>query len=69
MAGPTREFPEGMLDEHDEGALVIEVGIDQSKIIVNFGASVRWIGLNVDGAEQFANTILSKVAKIRGVKS
>jgi len=64
--GKTGTFPEGKISEHDEGALVIAVGIDQGNVIIHFGEKVAWVGMNAEGAEQFANNILDKVKKLRG---
>jgi len=69
MPGATGRFPQGMLNEDDEGELVIGMGIDQGKVIVHFGKEVAWFGLDPDSAESFANMILKKVADIRGTNS
>jgi hypothetical protein len=68
-AGPTGNFPQGKLNDDDEGELVIRVGIDQEKIVVHFGTEVAWFGMDVDHAEQFAKNIMDKVTKIRGTHS
>jgi len=54
LPGATGEFPDGKICEGDEGELGMTIESDKARkvIIIDFGKSVRWIGLGpaeVDG--------------------
>jgi hypothetical protein len=61
--GPTGDFPEGKLNEDDEGGLQMRVGSDpkNNKVILDFGSPVHWIGLDPEGAQDLAR-LLSEAA-------
>jgi hypothetical protein len=58
--GATGEFPQGKLDDTDEGALKIGVAYDKLNGIVRveFGKPTAWIGLPPPEAIQFAQLLL-----------
>lgn len=60
MAGPTGEFPEGKINDSDEGELEIAAYIDTkaSAIIMNFGTRIEWFGMGPDMARSMANHLL-----------
>lgn len=58
--GKTNEFPRGKMSQDDEGALRIAIGIKDKTIIVAFGTSVKWIGLDKQTATALANDLLEK---------
>lgn len=62
--GATGEFPEGQLNEHDEGELNIGMGIEGKNLIVDFGKSIEWIGMSKQQALQFADFIIKNANKI-----
>jgi len=62
--GATGKFPQGKLNEDDEGELQIGVAKDaEGKIIINFGKPVAWIGLDAQSALGFAKTIIKKLVE------
>lgn len=63
--GPTGEFPEGKLNDDDEGALAVAVSIDQDNVVVNFGTPVVWFELPLDQAIAFAENIIEKAKKLK----
>jgi hypothetical protein len=68
--GKTGEFPHGKLHKDDEVALNTAIGVYEGKVIVNFGTNVIWIGMQPQGAADFATTILAKAreaAKEQGI--
>jgi hypothetical protein len=58
--GPTREFPTGKLNPHDEGALNIGIGMEGDTLIIDFGTRVAWIGMSREQAIEFARRIMRK---------
>lgn len=61
-SGPTGEFPRGQATENDEGELAIsfKVGIgmnNQAVIVMDFGASTSWIGLEPDMIDGLCETL------------
>lgn len=57
--GATGQFPEGKLNEEDEGELRLAVGadLDNKKVIIDFGKLVAWIALSPKDARQLAEVI------------
>lgn len=56
--GPTGEFPEGRLADHDEGEIQIAVTHSQGKVVINFGSPVAFIGFTPEQADDIAYLIL-----------
>ena len=69
--GATGEFPEGKLDETDEGELRLVVGgYKDGTVAINFGKPIAWLGMKPQQAADFATAILKcarEVAKENGV--
>jgi hypothetical protein len=60
------KYPRGKLNNDDEGALLIRITAEDKTIIIDFGKTIKWIGLNKDDAIQFANCIINKANEIKG---
>ena len=65
--GATGEFPQGKLNQDDEGGLIVAVAVENGKVLVRFGKEVAWIGLEPSLAYEFgfalvehANAILEE---------
>ena len=58
--GATGEYPEGQLGKWDEGALRFAVGAEGGKILIDFGKSVRSLGLDPEHAEALAQSLMEK---------
>lgn len=56
--GPTGDFPRGKLSEDDEGGLRIAILHREKTVLMNFGNTVAWIGLDVKTAKQLAEAII-----------
>ena len=39
------QYPEGKLNEDDEGALELKISTEGGKVVVHFGKPVAWFGL------------------------
>lgn len=68
LIGPTGEHPAGKHSADDEGALQVAITVDECKVIVKFGVPFAWIGLEAQGAADFAAALI-KHAKIAGRKT
>lgn len=56
--GATGKFPEGKLVEHDEGEIRMAVGNKDGKVVIEFGTSVKWIGMTKEQALALAHSII-----------
>ena len=56
--GATGKFPEGKLVKHDEGEIRMAVGNKDGKIVIEFGTSVKWIGMTKEQALALANSLI-----------
>ena len=63
--GKTGDFPEGKLNEDDEGGLVMSIGYDSKKnvVVINFGTPVMWVGMAPEQAIEFANLIIANATR------
>jgi len=64
MTGPTGRFPEGKLTDQDEGEVAFVVGNRDGKVVLEFAGPVHWIGMTGEQAQDLAELLLSKAAKI-----
>ncbi|MFQ5921193.1 MAG: hypothetical protein ACE5JV_04160, partial [Nitrososphaerales archaeon] len=56
--GPTGAFPQGELNEDDEGEIRIGVTQTQGKVILAFGKHIDWIGFGPEQARELAQLFL-----------
>lgn len=56
--GPTGQFPEGQLVDHDEGEIRIAITTYQGKVIVNFGSPVAFIGFTPEQATEIGEMLI-----------
>ena len=56
--GATGAFPEGKLDEHDQGQLRMLLSHDDKNVRLDFGKSVAWIAMPTNEALTIAFAIL-----------
>lgn len=64
--GETGEYPQGKLNEADEGEIQIAIAADKSKgkVIVNFGKEVAWIGMNSAEAIGLGELLIHKAQEL-----
>ena len=55
--GPTGDYSDGMLNAEDGGDIVIGIRIEAGNVIIGFGTSVDWVGMDPARAREFANRI------------
>jgi len=58
--GATGKFPQGKLTEQDEGELMFGVTKKDGKVVIEFGKSVRWIGLDKAQAIDLGNLLIKR---------
>jgi len=59
--GPSGKVNEGYCSEHDKGDLNIMLSDDGDNIRIDFGTSIKWLGLDKKNAIEFANMIIKYV--------
>ena len=67
--GPTGKFPQGKLDDTDEGELTLAVSVVDSVIRIDFGKKVAWLGLDPDTALALASSLTEKAMALKLRKS
>ena len=65
---PTGKFPNGRLNNYDEGELAIAVTADQANgvIIIDFNKEIGWLGLKPEEAYSLSATLFQKAKEIEG---
>lgn len=56
--GATGEFPEGKLNEDDEGALKLAISNDDNMVRIDFGTPTIWLALAPEDAKRLADVIV-----------
>jgi hypothetical protein len=63
VLGPTGDYPDGKLDESDDGALQMAITAEKGRVLVVFGKPIAWIGLEPKDAREMA-VLLVKQAEV-----
>jgi len=56
--GATGQYPNGKLNEHDEGELQIKIGTENGAVVMHFGKEIMWLGLSPTDARGLAALML-----------
>lgn len=56
--GATGKFPHGKLNKDDEGELAMKVGVQNGKVVLDFGKEIAWLGMNPQDAADLASLLL-----------
>jgi len=59
-----RNYPEGKLNDYDEGELALKIGIEKRTVAIDFGKPTQWIALPPDQAVEFALLIIKHAKEI-----
>lgn len=62
--GATKKFPEGKLNENDEGEIKFGITHAEDRVIMNFNTAVKWIGFTKEQAIQVAETLIKHSKEI-----
>lgn len=65
ILGRTGKFPRGKINNNDEGELLIAIGTDKDKVIIEFGDPVKWMGMYSEQAIAMAETLLECAIQAR----
>jgi hypothetical protein len=58
--GATGKFPDGKLNQHDEGELLMAIARRGEQVIIEFGKPIAWFSLSPEQAREFAALILQR---------
>jgi hypothetical protein len=53
----TGTFPDGKLDENDEGGVAIGVAIDQGNVVIHFPKPIAWLAFPPEQAIEIAHVL------------
>jgi len=62
--GATGRFPQGKLNDDDEGEITIAVGTRDGTVVIEFGKPVKWIGFDVEQASLLAGMIMGHAHEV-----
>jgi hypothetical protein len=67
--GATGRFPEGKIAEHDEGEIRFAIAADPSrgKVLIDFGKSIRSLGMTSEQAAELGEMLIKKSMECRGI--
>ena len=58
------QFPDGQLNETDEGALAIAVKVENGRLILDFGKDLSWIGLDKASLRRWIDLLEEKYKQL-----
>lgn len=64
LLGATGTFPQGKLNEHDEGGIRLAVGVKDGVVMIDFGTPVTWLGLPKAEAIALGQSILQRAQEL-----
>lgn len=64
FVGALGQFPQGQLNKSDEGAIRFMVGDEGGKVVIDFGTSVRWMGMTPQEAVDLASAIFKRARHV-----
>jgi|HubBroStandDraft_5_1064220.scaffolds.fasta_scaffold2060319_2 hypothetical protein len=65
FAGPTDDYPDGKLNEHDEGGLMMAISVENGNVRLDFGKPVVWFALDPNSALALAAAITGKAMALK----
>ena len=57
------EFPNGRLNENDQGAVAVAIGHENGAVTMQFPRNLNWIGFTPDQAVDIAQTLIEHARK------
>lgn len=57
------EYPNGRLNNADEGALAVMIGHERGKVVMQFASPTAWIGFTPEQAMDIAQTLITHARK------
>jgi hypothetical protein len=62
--GATGKFPDGKINEKDEGELQFAMTVSDGRLIMNFGKPVAWIGFEKEQVEELISYLTKKLCEM-----
>lgn len=62
------EYPNGRMNADDSGAIAMQVGVEDGRVVMRFPKPVAWIGMTGDEAMEMAQLLL-KHGRAAGLKA
>lgn len=59
----SKQYPAGQLNENDEGVIAFRITSNEGKIIIDFGKSVFWLGLEIKEAKGLVDILQQHIEK------
>lgn len=59
------KYPDGKLNDDDEGSLKIALLIEDNRVIIDFGKKVSWLGFDKHSLRSFIDGLEDKFDKIK----
>lgn len=56
--GATGKFPDGKINEADEGEIMVAIVGIEDRVVINFGKPVHWVGFTKEQAVQIAASLI-----------
>lgn len=55
-----KKYPEGKLNDEDEGCLMMAIGVEGGAVRIDFKEATKWFAMNPETAMAIASTIMAK---------
>lgn len=64
-----RKFPDGRINENDDGELTYAVAADPKRqlVLIQFAHPTDWVGLGPDDAQKLIDSLQAKLFELRGI--
>lgn len=62
------EFPDGKLNQHDEGGIAMAVSNEKGRVTISFPKPIKWIGLTADETIELAELLVTHARQCGSVK-
>lgn len=58
------QYPQGKLNDTDQGALVMKIYEEKGEIVIDFGKDLSWIGFSKEKARALGELLIAKSKKL-----
>lgn len=62
--GATNKFPDGKINEQDQGEILFGITVKDNTVVMSFGKSVEWIGFTREEAIQVGQNLIDRARQI-----
>jgi hypothetical protein len=57
------EYPDGRMNKDDAGAIAMQIGVEEGRVVMRFPKPVAWIGFTGDEAMEIAQVLMKHARK------